>query len=191
MYQKEIYNLYNIYNQEHKKFHLDILKNPIKEGQIRYDRGLIVESFIQKLWNDIGTIKNTINNSNKKKHKVFSISGKFAIEKGLDINLYSNDVLCGMVECKAYVDSCYLERADSDAKELKRNGYSIPMVIVGLEDATADEASNYWMENKNLDHKFILLDGKRVSSRPIYKEQFFKELNYDKFKNLCEWMFLI
>lgn len=184
----DMQSLYDKYEKKHKDFHLGSLGN-LNEGAVRFERGCYVENLIDDLWLDIGLLKQKEHTTNNKKHLVKSVSKKYTINKALDRNCYSNNILKAMIECKAYVDSCYLERADNDSKVLEEGGYVVPKVVVGLENACSFEALNFWLERKNLENVFFLVEGKRSSSKPIYKKEYYKNLSFEKFSKLCNWLY--
>lgn len=180
--------LYDKYEKKHREFHLGSLDN-LNEGCVRTERGSYVENLVDQLWRDIGFEKQQEYITNNKKHPIKSLSGKYTIEKALDRNCYTGNVLKTMIECKAYVDACYLERADNDSKVLEEGGYVVPKVVVGLENACGHEALNFWLERKNLENVFFLVEGKRSAAKPIYKKEHYKSLSFDKFSKLCNWMY--
>lgn len=185
---EEDYNtLYKTYSEKHYNFHNSLQTNASNQGRTRGDRGHFLEKFVEELWQDIGKIKNQKHQSDKQKHVIKSKKGTVITSIGLDRNLKAEGDTKAMVECKSYLDACYLKRANQDAFMLRRQNYLQPMVVVALEQSCSDDSSVFWMEEGNLEHVFILVDGKRDSTKPLYKN--FKPLNYDKFKNLCTWMY--
>lgn len=181
-------NNYIKYNEIHKDSHLNIFENLASKidsgGMIRSARGELVETLVERIWQDIDKNNTTTN----KKHTCTSKSGLYTIEKALDRNLYKNGKLVAMVECKAYLDSCYLERAIFDSIELKNNNFNVPMAIVSLENGLSDSSYKYFMEKNVIDKVFFLVPGKRQSTKPLYKQKFFKDLDEKSVNDLVSWM---
>lgn len=106
------------------------------------------------------------------------------IEESVDRHYYKQDKLCCAIECKTYLDKCYMQRADSDFNlmktELKFDG-----LIVAIENGVADNASNFFMKRKNIDKLYYLADGKRNSAKDkrIYYHP--ERLNIALFERLC------
>lgn len=171
-----------LHNEAHNAMHETYHANAGMGGKVRAARGNLVETIVGMLWKDIHP-DNTVNHA---KHPV--TRNGFTINKALDCNLYKAGNLVGMVECKAYLDSCYLERAVSDAEELKHSGYNVPLAVVALEDSLDSVALQYWLSKGSLDKVFFLVDGKRSSSKPLYQREYFKPIQLPKLYNLIDWM---
>jgi len=165
---------------------MDAELNPLKGdgGKIRGKRGKIVETIVSSLWCSKGDDAT----SSHGKYRVSNRAGTHEIEMHLDCSLFRGDTLVGMVECKAYLDLCYLERADWNASHLKRANIACPMAVVALEQALADESASFVLGDGNIDSIFYLCDGRRSAARPMYKAQWFKPISEDRFSSLNSWM---
>lgn len=179
-------NLYDKFQNLHEETHLGIAENLSASrgdgGKIRATRGDLVETIVKELWKELSNS----NSFKKEKFTIISSCGQYKIKKGLDIHLYKNEVLVGMVECKTYLDEPMLQRAISDAEELIN--YNVPKVVVALENAMDDETFCYWLSKNKLNNIFILVNGKRSSGKPLYDKNYFKNLNKSSFNDLYNWM---
>jgi hypothetical protein len=109
-------------------------------------------------------------------------------EHQVDLHLYKNDVFLAVIECKAYLDSCYYERACHDFHLFRKFGYPVKHYVFALEDSICEE-TKLFLDYQN-DHicteVFYLLDGKRSSSKPIYDRTFKKDINPKKLMSFLE-----
>ena len=87
-----------------------------------------------------------------------------------------------MIECKAYLDSCYYVRACDDFKLFGKFGYNIPGYIFTLENSIDEDTRIFtdYVTDNSCKGIFYMLDGKRSSSKPIYNQHFRKQINKDK-----------
>jgi hypothetical protein len=100
----------------------------------------------------------------------------------VDRHIYVGSRLVHVVECKTYLDSCYLERAYNDMKLFKKYiGPEVVTTVVALEDNCAESARAFYADHfdHSIDNVFILMKGKRVSNRPIWQRPFSKDLDPD------------
>jgi hypothetical protein len=83
------------------------------------------------------------------------------------------------VEAKAYLDSCYYERACHDFKLMKMTHPDVPCIVVSLENSIAD--NTFAFTNKVFDDVcskvFFLCAGKRCSTKPLYQQEFQKTID--------------
>lgn len=77
--------------------------------------------------------------------------------------LYYNKLVLA-IECKTYLDKCYLQRADSDFSLLKENEKDFSSIIVSLQDSVAKDTFSYFMSRKNIDRVFFFSSIKRSST---------------------------
>ena len=125
------------------------------------------------------------------KIKVFGKNGVAFTEESVDKHIYINGNLELIIECKTYLDKCYLQRAVDDCRLIRKGvGHPIQAWIVSLENAISDMAYNFFMfqdDDIYVNECFFLSDGKRASSRPIYKNDNYQtRLNIDKIQVLIE-----
>jgi hypothetical protein len=146
-------------------------------GKMRGDRGEDIENFVKDVINMIkivyGVNVRAFKGTDDKKE--LKIPGT-EIKKNhqVDIHIYKNDVFIAVIECKAYLDSCYYVRACEDFKLFKKYGYNnIKNYIFTLENSIKEETKIFTdYETDNIcDDIFYMLDGKRSSSKPIYDKQ--------------------
>jgi len=100
----------------------------------------------------------------------------------VDRHIYVGSRLVHVIECKTYLDSCYLERAYNDMKLFKKYiGPGVITTVVALEDNCAESAKGFYADHFDhcIDNVFILMKGKRVSNRPIWQRPFSKDLDPD------------
>ena len=125
------------------------------------------------------------------KIKVFGKNGIAFTEESVDRHIYINGNLELIIECKTYLDKCYLQRAADDFR-LIRKGVNHPIEgwVVSLENGISDTAYNFFMfqdDDIYVNECFFLSDGKRASSKPIYKNKNYENrLNIDKIQALIE-----
>lgn len=119
-------------------------------------------------------------------------SGKYHIEESVDRHIFINGKLVLAVECKTYLDKCFLQRADSDFSLMKSGKKGWKGIVLALEDNIDENSKNFFMSRKNVDETFILYTGKRKSNvllADTYKERENEKL-IDEFVsyaiNLCE-----
>ena len=99
-----------------------------------------------------------------------------------------NGKLVAAIECKTYLDKCYMQRADSDFNIMKMSNNAFKAIIVSLEDSVKSDSFNFFMNRGNIDKVFILADGKRNSEdgKQIYKTP--QRLNKSYFKDLVSYL---
>ena len=165
-------------NKMHKSAH-GVLKNA-EGGTIRGTRGKLVEEIIKETWEFLG--------GTVEKQKFQCTRGNQTCNMGLDATLYKNDIIKGHVECKSYLDLACLERAEWNCREMKENGLDQPKIILALENSVRESSKDYVLEGNYIDEIFYLCEGKRSSNKPIYKEEFFKELNEEYFSTFYTYL---
>jgi hypothetical protein len=156
-------------------------------GKMRGMRGDDVENFTKEIIKDIGeTFKvdvRAIKGSSDKKQLLINHNNK-VIKKDhqVDIHIYKNNEFVAVIECKAYLDSCYYVRACDDFRLFKKYGYNLKTFLFTLEDSI-DEDSKTFIDVDNgfvCDEVFYMLDGKRSSNKPIYDKKYKKPINKEK-----------
>jgi hypothetical protein len=108
----------------------------------------------------------------------------------VDVHVYLNRSLVAVVECKSYLDSCYYVRACEDFELFKKFGYPVKTVIFSLEDSMDEKTkqfTDFW-KNNVCDEVFYMLDGKRSSSKPIYRRQYTKEPREEKMMRFVSFL---
>lgn len=159
-------------------------------GRMRVDRGEDIEQFVLDSINFLGKPNVYAKRGifDKKDLKITVGDREIVKSHQIDIHVYKNDVFYAVVECKAYLDSCYYVRACDDFKLFRRFDYNLKNYVFALEDCIDIDTklfTDYVSENI-CDGVFYMLDGKRSSARPIYNEKFKKEINFQNFQNFFE-----
>jgi hypothetical protein len=162
-------------------------------GENRKYSGETVESCIDVIINMFKEFYPSLNievRGDSDKIKVYGKNGAFT-EESVDRHIYINGKFALAIECKTYLDKCYLQRAADDFRLIKKGTKnSIQTWVVSLENAISDMAYNFFMyedDNTYINECFFLSDGKRASSRPIYKNNNFEtRLNIDKIQYMIE-----
>lgn len=155
-------------------------------GKIRYKNGDLVENMVKIILNDLCQLNNISNFkiTGKKEDSIRVHSKNGYIDVSTDVHFYVNDKPIIFIECKTYLDKCYFDRANSDFKHFKNIDTNKNCIIVSLENSIAPNAENYFMDQGNTDKIFYLVDGKRISKKPIWKNEFYKPMNIEVLSNL-------
>jgi hypothetical protein len=110
-----------------------------------------------------------------------------------DRHIYLNGELKIVIECKSYLDSCYYTRSLSDMLLFKKQFPSVMCFIVSLEDSVNLDTKNFYDDvfDKSIDQVFYMCDGKRTSTKPIYKKDFAKALSKEKMTNFIQHLLTV
>lgn len=139
----------------------------LEGGPLRKRMGEIVEELVEYIWNNLSdkypNVKAKICIGSDSPIKIIDTLGN-SIEESVDRHCYINDQLVLAIECKTYLDKCYLQRADSDFNLMKTN-HNFQSIIVSLQDGIGKDAYNFFMNRGNVNKVYYLADGKRNSSR--------------------------
>lgn len=164
-------------------------------GKMRGDRGNSIESLVMKTIDTIAHETNTKLTSKKgsfdKKTLTLTLSDRtLTKEHQVDVHVYLNDRFVAVIECKAYLDSCYYTRACDDFKLFTKFGYDVKTAIFALEDSI-DEKTKIFTDFET-DHVcndiFYMLDGKRSSSKPVYDKRYMKVPNDEKVARFVDYI---
>jgi hypothetical protein len=165
-------------------------------GKMRGDRGKLIEDLVMKTIDKIASEMN-INLTCKKgssDKKLLTLTlpdgTKKTKEHQVDVHVYLNGKFITVIECKAYLDSCYYGRACNDFKLFKKFGYDVKTLIFALEDSIDEDTKIFTdFETDNIcDRVFYILDGKRSSSKPIYDKKYLKTPNDDKIMKFIDYI---
>lgn len=70
--------------------------------------------------------------------------GESFTEESVDKHIYINGKLELIIECKTYLDKCYLQRACDDFRLIKKGiDYPIEAWVISLENGISDIAYNF------------------------------------------------
>ncbi len=155
---------------------------------MREMRGSDIETFVIQTINDIGKIYKVdlvaVCGDDDKKDLIIQIpDGKQICKKHqVDVHIYRNNVFIAVIECKAYLDSCYYERACADFAYFKKFGYDVKKFVFTLENSISYDTKVFidHMNEHICDNVFCMLDGKRSSGKPIYDTNYKKSVNKNK-----------
>ena len=137
-------------------------------GELRNFSGLIVEDMIDLIFEECA--KNHENVDGKiyignSVPVVITDPQGYSIKESVDKHIFINGELVCAIECKTYLDKCYMQRADSDFNLMTSYGKTFDTVIVSLENGIADNSYNFFLNRGNIDRVFYLATGKRNSAR--------------------------
>jgi hypothetical protein len=164
---------------------MEDIYNMTDGGEIRAARGALVETLVRECVEAVGLVAKK-GTSDKQTIRV----GQHSKEHQVDVHVYKETTPVVFVECKAYLDSCYLARAVDDFRLLHIAYPNMPCIVVALENSVAEDAVVF-SEAANpsqCTRIFYLLEGKRSSSRPVYKREFSKSINPLKLRELLEFL---
>ena len=148
-------------------------------GELRQTRGNVCETMIDIVCRHLG-IESRIGDDDCQTITIIGRDGvTYTRQQQLDRHLYFNKKLIAVIECKAYLDSCYYVRACNDFKRMSIKHPTLKKYVFALENAIADDAVAFTDVDFNYvcDKIFYMCDGKRSSSKPIYKKEFAKPIN--------------
>jgi hypothetical protein len=168
-------------------------ENNYNGGRMRGDRGADLENYIISVVSNISKMYNNnikaIKGSEKKEKLQITIDDDIYVkEHQVDVHIYLNNTLISVIESKAYLDSCYYERACNDFNLFKKYGYTIKNYVFTLENSINDITKKIidFENSKICDNIFYMLDGKRSSSKPIYNKDYKKKINLDNLSNFIK-----
>lgn len=137
-------------------------------GKIRDVSGKITETLVEIIWNSLAEnhpeVKAEICVGSEKPYKIVDPKGNF-IEESVDRHCYINGKLVLAIECKTYLDKCYMQRADGDFNLMKSYDNNFKGIIISVENSIADNSYNFFMNRGNIDNVYYLATGKRNSAK--------------------------
>lgn len=138
-------------------------------GVLRYFSGVTCESLVTNIWNDVSRHYTNVNATILKGDEVPIIiddGNGGVVRESVDQHGFINGQLVLAIECKTYLDKCYMQRADSDFALMKQaNLPKYATWIVSIEDSISTTAYDFFMHRGNIDNVFYLADGKRNSAK--------------------------
>jgi hypothetical protein len=157
-------------------------------GKVRQVNGDLVENMFKRIVFLVSNMNNEdvkITGKKEDSLRIFSKNGGY-IDASVDVHALSKNVNF-FSECKTYLDKCYLDRASSDLKHFRRDSKNI-CLIISLENAVSENSEKYFLDEGYIDKIFYLVDGKRSSSKPIWKKEYFKPINKEKVMELIDFI---
>lgn len=142
-------------------------------GPLRTVMGDMVEVFTDEIWNFLcekyPQVRAEIKRGPTDPIKITDKDNN-SITESVDRHCYINDKLVLAIECKTYLDKCFMQRADSDFHLMKTSN-DFEAIVVAFENATADNAFNFFMNQGNINNVYFLADSRRNSSRHISRNR--------------------
>lgn len=160
------------------KFYNDLLykleqASTLSGGPLRQEMGDMVETFTDEIWNFLCEKYPHVNAEIRKGPtdpiKIVDKDGN-SITESVDRHCYINNKLVLAIECKTYLDKCFMQRADSDFHLMKTSN-NFEAIIVAFENAAAENAFNFFMNQKNINNVYFLADSRRNSARHISRNR--------------------
>ena len=173
--------------------------NGCSGGEMREKRGSDIETFVRTTINKVGETLNIdlharCGNDDKKDLIIDLPDGKkLTKQHQVDVHIYKNGVFVAVIECKAYLDSCYYVRACDDFKMFKKFDYNVKNCIFTLENAIAEDTKIFtdFINEYICDEIFYILDGKRTSSKPVYDMRHKKTINVNVLTKFIDFIFIL
>lgn len=174
--------------------------NVCSGGEMREKRGSDIETFVRTTINRIGEllkidlIARCGNDDKKDLTTPLFHNGKQIIKQHqVDVHIYLNGAFVAVIECKAYLDSCYYVRACDDFRLFKRFGYTVKNYIFTLENSIKEETKLFtdYETEYICDNVFYLLDGKRSSAKPVYETKNKKPINKEALTSFIDFIFAL
>lgn len=141
---------------------------PGNGGKIRDLSGKITETITEMIWNLLAKnhpeVKAEIFVGDTHPYRIEDKDGNF-IEEAVDRHCYINNNLVLAIECKTYLDKCYMQRADGDFNLMKSYNKNFDGIIISIENSIADNSYKFFMNRKNIDKVYYLAIGKRNSAK--------------------------
>lgn len=141
---------------------------PGNGGKIRDLSGKITETLTEMIWNLLAKnhpeVKAEIFIGDTHPYRIEDEDGNF-IEEAVDRHCYINNNLVLAIECKTYLDKCYMQRADGDFNLMKSYNKNFDGIIISIENSIADNSYKFFMNRKNIDKVYYLAIGKRNSAK--------------------------
>jgi myo-inositol-1-phosphate synthase len=170
--------------------------NKCTGGEMRGARGEDIELFVRNLVASIGLAReiNLVAKKGTTDKKILRLhkGGRDYVKKHqVDVHIYLNDVFIAVIECKAYLDSCYYSRACEDFQLFKKFGYDLKQYVFSLENTIEMEAKLFRdaVTDDVCSGVFYALDGKRSSEKPVYDTQYRKKVNVEKLKEFVSMLY--
>ena len=173
--------------------------NGCSGGEMRDKRGSDIEKFVRATVNKIGKLSNinlrALRGQDDKKDLTIDLPNgkKLTKQHQVDVHIYLNDEFIAVVECKAYLDSCYYVRACDDFKLFKKFDYKVKNYVFTLENAISEDTKLFtdFINEDICDNIFFILDGKRTSSKPVYDVKHKKSINKNELTKFIDFIFIL
>lgn len=168
-------------------------------GKMRQNRGDDIEMFISNTINKIGKSLNIdlsarLGKHDKKDLVLNTLNGKKVTKHHqVDVHIYLNEIFVAVIECKAYLDSCFYTRTCNDFKLFKQFDFNVKNYIFTLENAIREDTKLFtdFTNEYICDNIFYLVDGKRTSSKPVYNIKHKKSINLKELTKFIDFIFIL
>lgn len=138
-----------------------------QSGKLRAGSGAAVEDMIDLIWNALASKYPEVNSriavGRLTPVAVIDEDGE-EITESVDRHCFIDGKMVAAIECKTYLDKCYMQRANDDFKLMKTQIPDLQGVIVSLEDSIAANSFDFIMNKGNINKNFFLAVGKRNSA---------------------------
>ena len=173
--------------------------NGCSGGEMREKRGSDIETFVRTTINKVGEILNIDLHArcgiDDTKDLIIDLQNGRNLTKRhqVDVHIYMNGVFVAVIECKAYLDSCYYVRACDDFNLFKKFDYNVKYCIFALENAIAEDTKIFtdFVNEYICDEIFYIFDGNRTSSKPVYDINHKKSINKNVLAKFIDFIFVL
>lgn len=156
----------DVYNYLNNRF--DEEEKLTGEGAVRNFAGETVEKLATLVWEEVGVnypkLNSKITVGKKTPYKITDVEGNY-INESVDRHCFINGEFILAIECKAYLDKCYLQRADSDFNLMKTQTNTTAGIVLSIENSIAYMSEKFFLNRGNVDNIFYLATGKRNSGK--------------------------
>lgn len=156
----------DVYNYLDNRFNAE--EKLTGEGAVRNFAGETVEKLATLVWDEVGKnypeLYSKITVGKKTPYKIIDAEGN-SINESVDRHCFINGEFVLAIECKAYLDKCYLQRADSDFNLMKTQTSTTSGIVLSIENSIASMSEKFFLNRGNVDNIFYLATGKRNSAK--------------------------
>lgn len=136
-------------------------------GKLRAGSGATVEGMIDLIWSHLTNKYPDVNarmTTGRATPVIIIDEDGEEISESVDRHCFINNEMVLAIECKTYLDKCYMQRASDDFKLMKTQLPNLQGVIVSLEDSIAANSFDFIMNKGYVNKNFFLATGKRNSA---------------------------
>jgi hypothetical protein len=160
-----INNVVDFYNKGVVLLNEEYKKNG--QGAVRDAVGKLYETLCYNILQEIDPSLKVLKNDYL---TLYSKSGNNKLDNiQVDWHVYKKDKLILIIECKTYLDVCYLKRAIDDFETIRKIKKNVPAIVFAGQDAVGKDTWNYYNEEYEFETFFLNMTKKRSSSKPIFK----------------------
>ena len=133
-----------------------------KEGQgsVRGAVGRLYENLCYNIIKEVDPSLTILKNDYLTLH---SKSGQFKLDKiQVDWHVYRGSELLLIVECKTYLDLCYLKRAIDDFETIRKIKGNVPAIVFSGQDGVSDDAWGFYRDEYEFEPFFVNVTKKQI-----------------------------